>query len=93
MKSPSCAGLTQARRFSRERVYAELGEVIAGMKPGRERDGERIYVPVENGLLLISKDGVQMTTNIENPDSVMVTPADGQKPFENTTLARTAAQA
>jgi ornithine cyclodeaminase len=36
--------LTQANRFSREQVYAELGEVIAGIKPGRERDGERIYL-------------------------------------------------
>lgn len=36
--------LTQAGRFDRERVYAELGEVVAGLKPGRERADERIYV-------------------------------------------------
>jgi hypothetical protein len=45
-------------------------------------DGARIYVPVADGLLSISKNGVQTTVNIENPDSVMVTPADGQKPFK-----------
>lgn len=36
--------LTQAGRFCRDQVHAELGEVIVGMKPGRECDRERIYV-------------------------------------------------
>jgi ornithine cyclodeaminase len=36
--------LNRAGRFRREQVHAELGEVIAGSKAGRERDHERIYL-------------------------------------------------
>jgi len=35
--------LVKAGRFSREQLYAELGQVIAGQKPGRERPDEFIY--------------------------------------------------
>lgn len=35
--------LVQQGRFSRERLYATLGEIIVG-KPGREKPTERIYV-------------------------------------------------
>ena len=30
--------------FDRERLHAEIGEVVDGQKPGRERDDERILV-------------------------------------------------
>lgn len=36
--------LVRSGRFSRERVYAELGQIVAGHKPGREHPGELIYV-------------------------------------------------
>jgi 2,3-diaminopropionate biosynthesis protein SbnB len=36
--------LVQAGRFSRERVHAELGELVVGAKPGRECPEEIIYV-------------------------------------------------
>jgi ornithine cyclodeaminase len=36
--------LVRAGLFSRDRVSAELGEVVAGLKPGRTDPGERIYV-------------------------------------------------
>lgn len=36
--------LTQAGRFCRAQVHAELGEIIVGSKLGRESDSERIYV-------------------------------------------------
>jgi hypothetical protein len=45
------------------------------------QDGERIYVPVvDDGLLMISKDGVEKTKNVENPDKVLVEPRQGQTP-------------
>lgn len=33
-----------AGQFSRERLHADISEVVAGIKPGRERDDERILV-------------------------------------------------
>jgi ornithine cyclodeaminase len=36
--------LVQAGRFSRDQVYAELGEIVTGAKPGRTDPGQRIYV-------------------------------------------------
>ena len=36
--------LVQAGQFSRERIYALLGEVVAGMKEGRTNHAERIYM-------------------------------------------------
>ena len=43
-KSPygQFAGLVQAGELRTEHVYGEIGEVVAGLKPGRERAGERI---------------------------------------------------
>ena len=32
-----------ARRFSREQLHAELGEIVNGTKPGRESATERIF--------------------------------------------------
>jgi ornithine cyclodeaminase len=36
--------LVQRGLFSRERVHAELGQVLLGNRPGRERPDEMIYV-------------------------------------------------
>lgn len=36
------AGLIQAGELGDEHCYAEIGEVVAGLKPGREREDERI---------------------------------------------------
>ncbi len=36
--------LVEAGQFSRERLYAELGELAAGLKPGRESDEEVIVL-------------------------------------------------
>jgi N-[(2S)-2-amino-2-carboxyethyl]-L-glutamate dehydrogenase len=36
--------LVQSGRFGRERVYAELGQIVSGQIPGRTRDDELIYV-------------------------------------------------
>lgn len=43
--------LVKQRRFSRERVHAELGEILIGSKPGREKPDELIYVnPMGMGI-------------------------------------------
>jgi ornithine cyclodeaminase len=31
-------------QFDRARLHADIGEVVAGLKPGRERDDERILI-------------------------------------------------
>jgi ornithine cyclodeaminase len=36
--------MLDAGQFDRSRLHAEIGEVLAGFKPGRERDDERILV-------------------------------------------------
>lgn len=36
--------MLDAKQFDRERLHAEIGEVVAGLKPGRERYEERILV-------------------------------------------------
>lgn len=36
--------LVQEGRFSRERLHAELGEIVTGVKPGRENDDEIILL-------------------------------------------------
>jgi ornithine cyclodeaminase len=36
------AGLIQAGELGTEHIYGEIGEVVAGLKPGRESDTERI---------------------------------------------------
>jgi alanine dehydrogenase len=36
------AGLIQAGQLRSEHIYAEIGEIVAGLKPGRENDDERI---------------------------------------------------
>jgi N-[(2S)-2-amino-2-carboxyethyl]-L-glutamate dehydrogenase len=36
--------MIEAGQFDRRRLHAQIGDVIAGQKPGRERDGERILV-------------------------------------------------
>jgi len=39
--------------FSRERLYAEIQEIVAGEKPGREREQERILIHTTG---LVSQD-------------------------------------
>ena len=36
--------MLDAGEFRREQLHADIGEVVAGLKPGRERDDERILV-------------------------------------------------
>ena len=36
--------MIDAGQFDRARLHADIGEVVAGLKPGRERDDERILV-------------------------------------------------
>jgi N-[(2S)-2-amino-2-carboxyethyl]-L-glutamate dehydrogenase len=36
--------MIEAGEFDRARLHADIGEVVAGLKPGRERDDERILV-------------------------------------------------
>jgi ornithine cyclodeaminase len=36
--------MIEAGEFDRGRLHADIGEVVAGLKPGRERDDERILV-------------------------------------------------
>jgi ornithine cyclodeaminase len=36
------AGLIQAGQLRDEHIYGEIGQVVAGLKPGRERQDERI---------------------------------------------------
>jgi ornithine cyclodeaminase len=36
--------MIEAGQFDRGRLHADIGEVVAGLKPGRERDDERILV-------------------------------------------------
>ena len=36
--------MIDAGQFSRAQLHADIGEVVAGLKPGRERDDERILV-------------------------------------------------
>ena len=42
-----------AGQFDRARLHAEIGEVVAGLKPGREHDDERILVHTTG---LVSQD-------------------------------------
>jgi ornithine cyclodeaminase len=42
-----------AGQFSREELHADIGEVVAGIKPGRERDDERILLHTTG---LVSQD-------------------------------------
>ena len=42
--------LVDGKRLSREGIFAEIGETVAGLRPGREADGERIMaVPIGLG--------------------------------------------
>lgn len=41
--------LVADNRFRRENLYGEIGEIVAGLKPGRERETERI-VAIPQGL-------------------------------------------
>ena len=36
--------MIEAGEFTRAQLHADIGEVVAGLKPGRERDDERILV-------------------------------------------------
>jgi hypothetical protein len=36
--------IVEEGRFSKDRVYAELSEIVSGKKPGRRSDNEIIYV-------------------------------------------------
>jgi ornithine cyclodeaminase len=36
--------MVDAGEFDRTRLHADIGEVVAGLKPGRERDDERILL-------------------------------------------------
>ena len=45
--------MLDARQFDRARLHAEIGEVVAGLKPGREHDDERILVHTTG---LVSQD-------------------------------------
>jgi ornithine cyclodeaminase len=36
--------MIDAGQFDRARLHADIGEVVAGLKPGRERDDERILI-------------------------------------------------
>ena len=36
--------MLDAGEFRREQLHADIGEVVAGLKPGRERDDERILL-------------------------------------------------
>lgn len=46
------AHLAAEGRFPDEKLYAEIGKIVGGSKPGRESDGETIYFnAVGNGIL------------------------------------------
>jgi ornithine cyclodeaminase/alanine dehydrogenase-like protein (mu-crystallin family) len=48
-------GFAEAGRLTQEDVFAEIGETVAGLKPGRESDGEYILVvPIGLGALDIA---------------------------------------
>ncbi len=49
---PFC-DMLEAGQFDRARLHAQIGEVVAGEKPGRERDDERILVHTTG---LVSQD-------------------------------------
>jgi len=36
--------MIESGQFDRQRLYADIGEVVAGLKAGRERDDERILI-------------------------------------------------
>ena len=36
--------MIDAGEFDRARLHADIGEVVAGLKPGRDRDDERILI-------------------------------------------------
>jgi hypothetical protein len=60
-----------------------LAKIRQAVFSAMSADYERIYVPVVDGLLLVSKDGVQTVADpLNNTDNVLVTPADGQTPFK-----------
>jgi ornithine cyclodeaminase len=44
MLMPVFRKIVEARLFSREQLYAEIQEIVAGLKPGRTREDERILV-------------------------------------------------
>ena len=48
-------GFAESGRLTRDDVYAEIGESVAGLRPGRETDGESILVvPIGLGALDIA---------------------------------------
>jgi hypothetical protein len=42
---------------------------------------ERLYVPVADGILSVTQNGVKKAVNVENPDGIILEPAKGQEPF------------
>ena len=36
--------MIDAGQFDRARLHADIGQVVAGLKPGRERDDERVLI-------------------------------------------------
>ncbi len=45
--------MVESGQFAREDLYAEIHELVAGAKPGRERDDERILIHTTG---LVSQD-------------------------------------
>ena len=43
-RSAACARTSNAGKLSAATLHAELGEIVAGRKPGRERDDETILL-------------------------------------------------
>jgi ornithine cyclodeaminase len=53
MRMPVFSSMVESGLFSRERLYAEIQEIVAGEKPGREREEERILIHTTG---LVSQD-------------------------------------
>ena len=53
MRMPVFSSMVESGLFSRERLYAEIQDIVAGEKPGREREEERILIHTTG---LVSQD-------------------------------------
>jgi len=53
MRMPVFSSMVESGLFSRERLYAEIQDIVAGQKPGREREDERILIHTTG---LVSQD-------------------------------------
>jgi hypothetical protein len=62
------------RQLSKETTAAHLFSAAS-------KDYEHLYIPIADGILLVTKNSVEKITNGEKPDGIILESAKGQEPF------------